>query len=149
MSDLAQLQIGLKFGQLDSGKIMQVRLTHDNSDQVLIPDQNNRFLISQTVKLPDSVILTFSGKDLEQDTKLDSNGNIVQDLFVEIESLSLSGFEVPKKMFYHIFTLNTTNGQQISTAYVGFNGIIKLELIKNSVFSQIMSWKTSDQLTQN
>lgn len=149
MTNHAELQIGLKYGQLPCGKIMQVSMTHKNITKALSPTRDNRLVVSEFVSLPDDVILTFSGKDLDNDTKLDAMGNIVTDLFVEIESLSLSGFSIPKEMFYHLFKLETTQGKIIPTYYIGFNGIIKLELCKDSVFSQVMSWKNSDRLTQN
>jgi hypothetical protein len=143
------LEIEFKFGRLDSGKIMKVCLTHGSTIIDLVPDNNNKSIATCLVSLPDCVTISFSGKDLEHDTKLDEHGNIIMDLFVQIESLTLSGFKIPKELFYYIFVLHTVDGKQTNGAYIGFNGKIELALSQASLFSQIMHWKNSHRLTQN
>ena len=141
------LEIKFKFGRLDSGKIMKASLIHGSTIVDIVPDMNDTAIVTCLVSLPDSVTISCSNKDLDHDTKLDEHGNILMDLFVQIESLTLSGFSIPKELFFYIFVLQSENGKKTNGAYFGANGNIDLILSQTSVFSQIMHWKTSYRLT--
>lgn len=134
------LEIALKFGCIDN-KHMQVHIIYNDSLVEIVPDQNNTALVKVPVKTPDSVVLKFSGKDLNCDTKLDEKGNIVADLYVEFTAISLSGFEIPTIRLHKMINLITVDNQNIQTNYIGFNGTVQIDLPKNSIFSQVMSWR--------
>ena len=132
------LDINVEFGRLSHGKIMQVEILYNNQVYA-VTDQKNSF--SLPVSLPGTVTLTFSGKDMMHDTVLDSQGNIVEDLYVKIQKIKLDGFDMGVNFLNQKIVLITDDGKEIPGAYIGFNGKIVIDLNCSSVFEQIMCWK--------
>lgn len=136
------IEIDLEFGLLDD-KIMQVQITanqHRVHIDPVIEHQKGHASFQTVVALPGQVILEFSGKNNNTDTRLDSEGNIVQDLYVKITDVKLDCFKLSNK-FKHTHLKLETSDQTICTPYVGFNGRMTINLDKTNIFQQYYAFE--------
>lgn len=131
------MKFTFEFGLLDN-RYMQTSVTSGKYNQLVIPASNNIGTVDFDVELPAQIILKFSGKNSDTDTLIDENGNIISDMYVKIDSISMDGFELSKIFLHQKITLLTESGQKIQTSYFGFNGISIIELPESSVFSQYL-----------
>lgn len=135
-----QLRIDFEFGSA-KGKFMSVAVEHEGKMYPLLPEgtgikRTTSFEIP--IVLPTKIILRFSGKEAGKDTVIDAQGNITEDVSVQVAGLSFDGFKVNEKFLYHKMLLITTDGQQLTTCYAGFNGTITLDFDKQDVFAQYL-----------
>jgi hypothetical protein len=91
--------------------------------------------------LPENVVIKTSGKNLKYDTKMNSKGEIIEDLYVKIESISLDGFPLGERYIHQLITINTDDGNHVSTSYLGFNGEVVLEFAEDNAFFQVLKIK--------
>ena len=52
--------------------------------------------------LPENVVIETSGKNPKYDTKMNSKGKIIEDLYVQIESICLDGFPLDEKYIHQM-----------------------------------------------
>ena len=107
----------------------------------LIQDECAKAQVLLVLNLPTRLCLIFSGKNNATDTRIDENGNILQDLHVKIAKMALDGFELSKHVLQQKLGLETATGS-MPTAYVGFNGTITLNLDKPNVFLQYYAFES-------
>ena len=133
MSNLAQcrFELKLKFGQLSSGKLIKADMFQD--DRLCTGYAVN-------ITLPTKITLIVHGKDMDNDTKLDDQGNIIQDLYVKIMGVYLDGFNLGEEFLYKKIKFITKDGV-LTTPYLGFNGRVEFDLDQLTVFDQVMAWK--------
>ena len=93
--------------------------------------------VTLLISLPTTVYLIVSNKD-PTDTIVDSNGNIVQDCYVKLSSMTIDGFNINEKFLHQKIILTTVNGFAVTSSYFGFNGTIELVLDRKSVMSQCL-----------
>ena len=120
-----------------AGRHMQVAIIVNSNDLYTVTPIDT--LVTGTkinVELPSQIVLTFFGKNHNTDTVSDSDGNITQDIFVKILSMSIDGFQLNEKFLHQKLKLVTVDNQEIFTAYIGFNGNITIDLSTHTVFSQ-------------
>ena len=55
--------------------------------------------------LPENVVIETSGKNSKYDTKMNSKGEIIEDLYVQIESISLDGFPLSEKYIHQMINI--------------------------------------------
>ncbi len=91
------------------------------------------------IVLPTTIILNVSGKNYNTDTIVDADGNILQDIFVKIDSITIDNFPLNKIFLHQRITLRTDTDQNITASYFGFNGTAAIELKENTVFAQLLS----------
>ena len=91
------------------------------------------------IVLPTTIILNVSGKNYNTDTIVDADGNILQDIFVKIDSITIDNFPLNKLFLHQRITLSTDTDQNITSSYFGFNGTAAIELKENTVFAQLLS----------
>lgn len=123
-----------------AGRHMQVAIIVNSNDLYTVNPTDK--LVTGTkinVELPSQIVLTFFGKNHNTDTVLDSDGNITQDIFVKILSISIDGFQLNENFLHQKLKLVTVDNQEIFTTYIGFNGNITIDLSKHTVFSQYLS----------
>ena len=133
MYDLNQgrFELRLKFGQLSSGKLIGATMYHE--DRLCTE-------YSVDVTLPTKITLVVHGKDMNNDTRLDDKGNIIQDLYVRIMGVYLDGFNLGEEFLYKKIKFITEDGV-LTTPYLGFNGRVEFDLDQTTVFDQVMAWK--------
>ena len=91
--------------------------------------------------LPENVVIETSGKNPKYDTKMNSKGEIVEDLYVQIESISLDGFPLGEKYIHQMVKINTDEGKHVNTSYLGYNGEVVLEFTEDNAFFQVLKIK--------
>lgn len=126
--DKARLDIKFEFGSID-GRYMTVQV----NGQPVDPDQPT---IGVDIQLPTTVRIDYSGKDSQNDTKLDESGNIVADLYAKIKTMQLDGFPMSQQYLYQKLTMHTESGESFTTCYAGFNGYMEVVLDQPTVFAQ-------------
>lgn len=132
------LEFKFEFGLVD-GRYMQTTIQVNSTEYTVIPN-NSCFNTKQlVVDLPTQVVLKFTGKNTDTDTIVDNNGQIIKDMFVKIISISLDGFILPEKFLHQQLILVTDTGQQINSAYIGFNGKLVIDMPQKTVFLQYLS----------
>jgi hypothetical protein len=133
MSDFnqARFKLLLKFGQLSSGKCIQADMFHQGR---LCTDY------TADVILPTRITLVVHGKDMANDTTVDVNGKILEDLYVKITGVYLDGFDLGQEFLYKKINFITKDGT-LNTPYLGFNGRVEFDLDQITVFDQVMEWK--------
>ena len=86
-------------------------------------------IISLNVTTPNKLILTILGKNNKRDTVLDNvTGAIIKDKFVKVVSLEIDGKPLNEHRVAQMFVLKTINGNDVNSAFWGFNGTVELDL---------------------
>lgn len=82
----------------------------------------------------DTIKIIFFGKDAN-DTKVDANGNITEDLFLIIEKLSIDNFNfLPKLPKISVYCSDTGTIYKTFN-YMSFNGTITIKIHKNILYT--------------
>lgn len=137
---LNHCRLGLKFYFRcvnDSGMAVVINY---NDHREIIADQHGAFACNFNIALPTTIKLTFSGKDNLTDTVVDSNGKIIEDKAVIIQEITLDNIPISDVYIKKYLKLTTLDQQEIYTSYIGFNGIMELDLDRPNVFLQLMKF---------
>jgi|TARA_A100001391_G_scaffold94079_2_gene62422 hypothetical protein len=90
------------------------------------------------VSMPTTLHIFVDGKDNNVDTKVGDDGKIIADKFIKIENLLIDQKPVSTDALHKICKLQTTDGQIIYTNYVGFNGVLSMDLeYSNSLLAHL------------
>jgi hypothetical protein len=111
-----------------------VKLGISESDSLKVEHQ---FMWPATLKL------VLSNKNLSSDTKLDNNGKIVADKFIELTKIYIDGVDANIEFMQRI-VLNT-NKEKIKTCYWGFNGTVEIAFDLIDSFA----WHLRQRVKQN
>ena len=131
-----RLRIVFTLGKCNN-KLMKIFV--DN--QELIPFENDKNITAvyeSNIILPTEIPISTSGKDSNVDTIIDSDGNILEDLYAQITEVSLDNFELNENFLFKKIIVNTEFGDTYTTCYIGFNGLINLKFNEDNVFSQVL-----------
>lgn len=134
-----KLEIFFKFVDID-GQFMGVTVKHHSDESTLLPTDAAVHCYSTEVELPTQIDLTFFGKNQNNDTKIDEQGNITQDKHVLIKEIRLDNITVEPLYLKRRLKLEHKDGVNYSN-YIGFNGCMKIEFNQPNVFLQIMEMK--------
>lgn len=141
MTNLTSFQLTMKFefGKCNN-QIMDLSMViNDNPPIQILPNDNDQTTqVEIAVDLPTRLVLQFKGKDPNTGTLVDTNGLIIEDMFVKILSVAFDGFELNEKFIHQKIKLVTDTGQEILTSYIGFNGTVTLDLTESDMFSQYL-----------
>jgi hypothetical protein len=88
--------------------------------------------------MPTTLHIFVDGKDNNVDTKVGDDGKIIADKFIKIENVLIDQKPVSTDALHKICKLQTTDGQIIYTNYVGFNGVLSMDLeYSNSLLAHL------------
>tara|TARA_R100001163_G_C5060482_1_gene197293 strand:+ start:626 stop:1036 length:411 start_codon:yes stop_codon:yes gene_type:complete len=133
MFSKCKLRIVFEFGECNN-KLMTVKVNH----RTLVPD-NKVAIYEDEITLPTTITIQTLGKQDGVDTKVDADGNILEDMYAKVLSLSLDSFEFNEIFLHQKMQLVTEDGTTHTTCYLGFNGVVSLNLAEDNVFSQVLS----------
>lgn len=122
----------LKFG-LVRDEQMNMTLTYDNKSYQI---EHTNPMVSIPIMLPANIRIDFFGKDPNLDTIVKDN-KIVEDKYIQITKITLDDIPFDGKYLHQCLTINTNAGDNITTSYIGFNGVMNINLNKDTVFEQI------------
>jgi len=75
---------------------------------------------------------------MQVDSVIDAQGQLLADKFVLIKRMSLDGHEVDKNFLEKHLALQVADSDQIVRSnYVGFNGVMTIDLDRDNVFLQV------------
>lgn len=80
------------------------------------------------INLPTKFYISVDGKDNNTDTVLDKNGNVKKDKFLRLDNILLDKKPINSNALYKICEIRTVGNQIINSNYIGFNGIVKIDL---------------------
>jgi len=135
------LKIKFKFGYCNN-KFFNVAIKYKDSVTSIFPTQHDEEFIAvyeNTIQLPTDIEIYFSEKDINQDTIVDDIGNIKEDMYVQIEEISLDSVKLNSKYLHQKISIVTENNDVHTTSYIGFNGKITLNFHENNVFFQVLT----------
>jgi hypothetical protein len=93
------------------------------------------------VEFPGYMTVTVNGK-MPTDTKVDAEGNVVQDMYVKIIDLQINGMSVDKVWLEKaIYLKRFSDGELVNTNYLGFNGQVRIDFDKPNSFIWVASTK--------
>ncbi len=98
---------------------------------------DNSATVVLEVDLPAVITIEVSGKN--NDTVLDSSGNVVKDKHVEITDMLIDYFNMNETFLYHKIHIKKDNKILNTGNYLGMNGLITINLKEDSVFKQVIS----------
>ena len=117
---------------------MTVSIQTSNGVSTIDPENAGIYVFETTITLPAKINMTFSGKNMANDTKCDAQGTIIEDKCVIVRKITLDGFAVDRYYLQKKLTLHETGSARINQSnYIGFNGSMILYLDQSNVFLQI------------
>jgi len=128
-----KLKITFKFGKCND-RLMNLTV----NDEVLNP-VDNYVLFEKNIQLPEKLSIKTSGKIDGKDTKVDTDGNIVEDMYIQIENISLDDFPLNEIYLHQRINLLTEKGETNTSNYIGFNGTVNLDFVEENVFAQVLT----------
>tara|TARA_R110000782_G_scaffold233969_2_gene320158 strand:+ start:56 stop:472 length:417 start_codon:yes stop_codon:yes gene_type:complete len=131
-----KLKIAFKFGECNN-KLMTV-----NVNGKTLQPENNQAIYEEEITLPTKVLIQTSGKEDGVDTKVDKDGNILEDMSAILTSLSLDSFELNEIFLYQRMQLVTKNNRSVTGCYFGFNGSVNIDFVEDNVFAQVLSFNS-------
>jgi len=126
------IQITFKYYECNE-KLLTVKV----NDMFLNPIDNIA-IWKDEIELPCTINIVTSGKNPKYDTKIDKEGNIFEDLAVQIESIYIDSFPLNDIYLHQKIKIITDDGHIHTTSYFGFNGVIKLEFLESNIFAQVL-----------
>lgn len=146
MTNFSKCVLNIKFGYGKvNNKLFKIQVNYNGTIDDLLAYETDKGIFSNYVKeiiLPTSIDIVFSGKDNNVDTIVDSEGNIIEDLFVQIQQISLDQFDLNEKFLHQRIVINTNENQSYTTSYIGFNGTVTLNFEEDNIFSQVLALNT-------
>lgn len=136
MSEFATciLKMRFRYGSCNN-KLLLVEVEQDEQTVELTPVENFATFEKQ-ITLPTTVKVSVSGKDNSSDTKTDSDGNVIEDLFVEISDIYLDTFRLDDIFLHKHITIQNDLGDENVTNYFG-NGVAEISFTEENIFAQV------------
>jgi hypothetical protein len=120
---LTKLGLEFKIGHCNGTMRMQMFI-----DDIQIADyfdiESDLLEVEHQFMWPATLKLVLSDKNLSSDTKIDNDGKIVADKFIELTKIYIDGVDANIEFMQRI-VLNT-NEEKIKTCYWGFNGTVEI-----------------------
>jgi len=141
MTDFSNCIVGFvfEFGKIQN-RSMAVEITVNGEKKItVVPHDKSIIDVEVELNLPCVLELNFFGKNNNTDTIVDESGKIISDMYVKIQSISIDGFPCGPKFLHQTLALTTMSGERHVTSYIGFNGVMKIELLEDNVISQFGS----------
>ena len=132
MLNTVDVTFSFEFGTIDDRTIAVEIIVADQSVKVN-PVESSATV--KNVKLPTQINIKFSGKTLGKDTKIDATGNIVQDMYVKITGIKVDNLKIPEWVIQKKLSYVDADGKLLQTAYIGFNGVMTIDIPEDNVFS--------------
>jgi hypothetical protein len=105
------------------------------ANQILAVDPASPVVTIKQVSLPNQIKIKFSGKIHTRDTKVDSAGNILQDMYVKIVGLKIDNLKVPNWVLHKKLSYVTDGDSILNTSYIGFNGVMTVDIPETNIFA--------------
>jgi hypothetical protein len=133
MLDKIDITFNFEFGAIND-QCMIVNIFVDSHD-ILLNGLDHTEIKLDSIKIPNTIKIKFSGKNSETDTILDSDGSVLKDKYVKITKIKIDQLSVPSWVIEKKLMLTTEDHRQIHTSYVGFNGEMIIDIPSSNVFS--------------
>jgi len=127
--NLSQVQLYFQFGQL-GGEYMNLRVNGID----VVPDLNDQAMIEVCVCFPSELVLELQGKNMNMDTIVDVNGNVIKDKFVQLLQVKIDRMNVSNHFLQKWPIINDS----FVSNYFGFNGIVRLEFNAPTAFHWLL-----------
>jgi hypothetical protein len=139
----SNLELQFNVGRCNGSMNMQI-FVNDKLAQQYDNIESNTISFKQTIEWPAVVRIQLSNKDNSCDTKVDENGKVVEDKYIQLTKIVLDRLMVNER-FMNTLGLVTADGTKINTCYWGFNGHALLTLDQADSFA----WHLNNQAANN
>lgn len=79
------------------------------------------------VDLPCVITIKLSNKNLETDTLVDHNGQVIKDKFIKIDNMWLARRFIPEHVFSNMCEIQTVD-KKFTSSYFGFPGTVNIHI---------------------
>jgi len=121
MIDTVNFKVALTFGECN-GYMSSQWFVNDVCVATVAPGCKN-VEVEFPIKLPCVITVKVSGKNLLTDTIVDSDGRVLKDKFIKIDSMWLAKHPIPEHIYMNLCEVDTGN-DKFKTAYFGYPGTI-------------------------
>jgi hypothetical protein len=132
MRETIDLEFIFEFGKFNNRSMAVEGILNDN---ILTANIDNPKLNFQNLLLPAQLKIKFLGKTFGKDTEVDSNGNIIKDMYVKIIEIKVDNLIIPKWVIEKKLFYVTETGETLNTSYIGFNGTMNFDIPENNSFA--------------
>ena len=123
---------------------MVLSIEHNNKLETFDSLPGGLFYYRTNIQFPSKLAITVSGKTIE-DTLVDSSNNIIKDTYIKLVDIEIDNLSCEENYVYKYITLNTTDGQVLTTNYWGFNGIVELDFFEKNSFYWALKCATHNE----
>ena len=134
---LCEIELLLKFNEYNG--FMKLEIKYNDTVMLIEPETERRVIIQ--VELPIVINFIVSDKDMDIDTAIDSNGNIICDKHIHLTEIVIDHYKVPSRILDEIVLLGTHN--KSTGSYFGINGIATINFTENNAFKQYIVYENS------
>lgn len=131
-SPTAPLKLTFNVSAID-GKSMNITFNNQGVYEHFTNLAQGEFVYETEITFPAEFEITLSGKG-PGDTVIDSDGNIIKDKYIEILNIEVDRIPCVPHYVHQRVTLETEDGQEVTAAYWGFNGVVKLNFKEANSF---------------
>ena len=135
-------KISIKFSaEAVDNRTMSLLITYEDKSWKFFPLPNGDTVWSADINLPSTISLMFGGKT-QTDTKVDSHGNIISDMRVIIQNISLDGIDCWEWWTEHSTILELDSSDEILLGKnICSNGRVDIKLDQSNAFFWLASSK--------
>ena len=115
---------------------MSLTIMYNDSIIDTVENIADRYYVAKArIELPGKIQILVSNKDMNTDTKVDHEGNIVEDKFVQIAELRVGRVAVNSAVLKDLCSY-TRNGETVTDTYWGFPGVVQIEFDQ----AEVVAW---------
>ena len=134
MMDFTKSKISLVFdiGRVDDTSMAMTFIYGKDCDQICdLP--HGRYVHEIDIEFPSRLSIQLSGKQ-PNDTKVDSEGKIIADKYIKLESILVDGYPTDPNWACRFLTLYPEDRDPVVTNYWGFNGTVDIDFDSDNAF---------------
>ena len=111
-------------------------------DQRLTENGHLTLALDTDFALPNKLIIEHYGKNMKTDTKIDSEGKILDDKGVFIDNISFDDVTLNYEI-YHLPFVKDSGETLLSNNYLGFNGKFIVDVDSDNIYQWQSKWQKS------
>lgn len=122
----SKLTINFRFGLYNGS--MSLRISDKDKELFYLSSTDKELVCAEfPLELPNILVFEIEGKNPKTDTKLSSDGQVIADKFIQIQSMSLDLIPVSEQLLFKILKYTPANQDTTFNTYWAFNGVAELD----------------------
>ena len=96
---------------------------------------DKKYIVKTQMSLPGTIKILVFNKNMNTDTKIDSDGNILEDKFIQLRELRMGRIAVSSAVLKNLCSY-TRNKETVQDTYWGFPGMVEIEFNQ----AEVVAW---------